>query len=105
MSEVVMYTTGICPYCVRAKMLLQHKGVLWNELRIDADPDLMREMMARSGRRTVPQIFVDDYHVGGYDDLAEMDTFGKLDPLLGLAPHLDEAAMPHTLDASEDGPT
>lgn len=105
MPDVIMYTTGMCPYCVRAKMLLQNKGVRWNELRIDADPALMREMMQRSGRRTVPQIFVGNQHVGGFDDMAELDSFGKLDPLLGLTPHLDETAMPHSADASEDGPT
>lgn len=105
MPEVNMYTTGMCPYCVRAKMLLQNKGVVWNELRIDADPELMREMMQRSGRRTVPQIFVGDHHVGGYDDMAELDSFGKLDPLLGLVTHLDESAYPHAADTSEDGPT
>ena len=105
MTNVVMYTTGMCPYCVRAKMLLQNKGVQWEELRIDGDRNLMREMLDRSRRRTVPQIFIDDYHVGGYDDLAELDAFGKLDPLLGLAPHLNEAATAHAMDASEDGPT
>lgn len=105
MTNIVMYTTGMCPYCVRAKRLLQGKGVQWEELRIDGDRDLMQEMMTRSQRRTVPQIFIDDYHVGGYDDLAELDAFGKLDPLLGLAPHLDEPAHPHGADASEDGPT
>lgn len=105
MAEVVMYTTGMCPYCVRAKMLLQRKGVGWEERRIDGDRDLMHEMMHRSGRRTVPQIFIGDYHVGGFDDMAELDTFGKLDPLLGLTPHLDEAALQHVPDASEDGPT
>ncbi|MFM1892202.1 MAG: hypothetical protein RLZ44_1279 [Pseudomonadota bacterium] len=105
MNRVVMYTTGMCPYCVRAKMLLQRKGVSWEELRIDGDRALMREMMERSGRRTVPQIFIGDTHVGGYDDMAELDAFGKLDPLLGLAPHLDEAAVQHVPDASEDGPT
>ena len=105
MPDVIMYTTGMCPYCVRAKMLLQNKGVSWNELRIDGDPDLMREMMQRSGRRTVPQIFVDEHHVGGYNDMAELDSYGKLDPLLGLVPHLDEPTFPHAADASEDGPT
>ena len=104
-AEVVMYTTGMCPYCVRAKMLLQRKGVGWKELRIDSDRALMREMMERSGRRTVPQIFIGDVHVGGYDDMAELDSYGKLDPLLGLKPHLDEATMQHAIDASEDGPT
>jgi glutaredoxin 3 len=105
MTHVVMYTTGMCPYCVRAKMLLKKKGVDWEELRIEGDRSLMREMMERSGRRTVPQIFIGDTHVGGYDDLAELDAFGKLDPLLGLSPHLDEATIPHVPEASEDGPT
>ena len=84
MPKVQMYTTRICPYCVRAKMLLKKKGVDYEELMIEGNRDLMREMLERSRRRTVPQIFIDDYHVGGYDDLAELNSFGKLDPLLGL---------------------
>ena len=84
MPKVQMYTTRICPYCVRAKMLLKKKGVDYEELMIEGNRDLMREMLDRSRRRTVPQIFIDDYHVGGYDDLAELNAFGKLDPLLGL---------------------
>ncbi|MEJ1356193.1 MAG: glutaredoxin 3 [Candidatus Sedimenticola sp. (ex Thyasira tokunagai)] len=88
MPKVVIYSTAICPYCVRAKQLLTRKGVEYEELYIDSgDRKLMREMLERSQRRTVPQIFIDDYHVGGYDDLAELNAFGKLDPLLGLAPH------------------
>jgi len=100
-----MYTTNMCPYCVRAKMLLKNKGVQCEELNIQLDQGLMREMLERSQRRTVPQIFIDDYHVGGYDDMAALDAQGKLDPLLGLTPHLDEAGTPHGIDASEDGPT
>jgi len=84
MPHVVMYTTTICPYCVRAKMLLQRKGVDYEERRIEGDRELMREMLERSKRRTVPQIFIDDYHVGGFDDLAELDMEGKLDELLGV---------------------
>ncbi len=84
MPHVVMYTTAICPYCVRAKMLLQRKGVDYEERRIEGDRELMREMLERSRRRTVPQIFIDDYHVGGFDDLAELDMEGKLDELLGV---------------------
>jgi len=84
-----MYTTRICPYCVRAKNLLQKKGVQVRELQIDGNRELMREMLERSKRRTVPQIFIDDYHVGGYDDLAELNAFGKLDPLLGLGRHME----------------
>lgn len=105
MPKVVMYTTSMCPYCVRAKMLLKNKGVECEELNIQFDRGLMREMLERSQRRTVPQIFIDDHHVGGYDDLAALDAQGKLDPLLGLTPHLDEAGNPHGIDASEDGPT
>ena len=84
MPRVIMYTTQICPYCVRAKNLLKKKGVEIKELPIDGNRELMREMLERSRRRTVPQIFIDDYHVGGYDELAELNAFGKLDPLLGL---------------------
>jgi len=105
MPNVVVYSTAMCPYCVRAKRLLQSKGVTIEEIRIDLDPQQMQVMMQRSNRRTVPQIFIDDLHVGGYDDIAELDAYGKLDPLLGLATHSDEAAMAHASDASEDGPT
>ena len=84
MPHVVMYTTAICPYCVRAKTLLQRKGVDYEERRIEGSRDLMREMLERSKRRTVPQIFIGDYHVGGFDDLAELDMEGKLDGLLGV---------------------
>ncbi|WP_456444353.1 glutaredoxin 3 [Thiolapillus sp.] len=103
--RVVVYSTAMCPYCVRAKSLLQSKGVEYEEIRVDLDRDLMVEMMQRSNRRTVPQIFIDDFHVGGFDDMAQLDAYGKLDPLLGLAPHDDEPAFAHSPDASEDGPT
>lgn len=105
MPKVQIYTTAICPYCVRAKSLLERKGIGYEELRIEGSRDLMREMLERSKRRTVPQIFIDDFHVGGYDDMAALDVEGRLDPLLGLAPHLDESGEPHTADASEDGIT
>ena len=105
MPKVVVYSTAMCPYCVRAKMLLQHKGVTFEEIRVDIDRARAKEMIERSQRRTVPQIFIDDYHVGGFDDMAELDAYGKLDPLLGLQPHFDEASTPHSSDASEDGPT
>ena len=74
MPRVQIYTTAICPYCVRAKSLLERKGVGYEELRIEGNRDLMREMLERSQRRTVPQIFIDDYHVGGYDDMAALDV-------------------------------
>jgi glutaredoxin 3 len=79
-----MYTTAICPYCVRAKYLLNNKGVGFDEIRIDHNPDSMQEMLQRSNRHTVPQIFIDDYHVGGYDDLASLEMSGRLDELLGI---------------------
>jgi glutaredoxin 3 len=100
-----MYTTAMCPYCVRAKMLLQRKGARWEEKRIDLDHDLMAEMMQRSRRRTVPQIFIGEHHVGGYDDMAELDAMGKLDPLLGLDTGDVPGDAAHTWDASEDAPT
>jgi len=84
MPNVVVYSTTVCPYCVRAKALLKRKGVAFQEIMIDNDRALMREMMERSQRRTVPQIFIGDHHVGGYDDMAELDSLGELDPLLGI---------------------
>ncbi len=84
MPKVEIYSTAICPYCVRAKRLLEHKGVDFVEIRIDGDLEQMRIMMERSRRRTVPQIFIDDQHVGGFDDLARLESYGKLDTMLGL---------------------
>ncbi len=86
MPKVVVYSTKFCPYCDRAKSLLQRKGVRYKELKIDQDMSLMQEMVEKSKRRTVPQIFIDDYHVGGYDDMAELDAVGKLDKLLKIPP-------------------
>lgn len=83
MPKVVMYTTMICPYCIRAKHLLQRKDVEFEEIRIDVDREQMRVMMERSRRHTVPQIFIDDFHVGGFDNLASLEARGELDPLLG----------------------
>lgn len=83
MPKVIVYTTAICPYCVRAKELLKRKQVEFEEVRIDLDQKRMREMLDRTQRRTVPQIYIGDHHVGGYDDLAELDAFGELDELLG----------------------
>jgi glutaredoxin 3 len=84
MPHVTIYTTMICPYCSRARHLLQRKGVLFEEIPVDRDRERMVEMRRRSRRSTVPQIFVDDYHVGGYDDMAMLDARGELDRLLGL---------------------
>ncbi|MBV8048169.1 MAG: glutaredoxin 3 [Paludibacterium sp.] len=84
MSPVVMYTTAVCPYCQRAKMLLASKGVTEiQEIRVDADPAEREKMMTLTGRRTVPQIFIGDTHVGGCDDLMALNSAGKLDVLLG----------------------
>jgi glutaredoxin 3 len=79
-----MYTTAICPYCVRARQLLDTKGVEYREIRVESDRAQWRRMAKRSKRNTVPQIFVNDLHIGGYDDMEELDAFGQLDPLLGL---------------------
>jgi glutaredoxin 3 len=83
MARVLMYCTAVCPYCTMAERLLARKGVANIEkIRIDADAQALSEMMQKTGRRTVPQIYIDDFHVGGFDDLAELDQDGKLDPLL-----------------------
>lgn len=83
MKSVRMFTTGVCPYCTMAKRLLQGKGVAAiDEVRIDQDPTQRDEMMRNTGRRTVPQIYIGDTHVGGFDDLAALDRAGRLDPLL-----------------------
>ncbi|EXJ10429.1 MULTISPECIES: glutaredoxin 3 [Nitrincola] len=82
MANVTIYTTRICPFCVRAKYLLKQKNVEFTEIDVGSSPELKREMIARSGRQTVPQIFIDDLHVGGCDDLYELDLDNKLDPLL-----------------------
>ena len=80
---VLMYTTAVCPYCVRAKQLLKARGVLEiEEVRVDLDPARRDEMMQRTQRRTVPQIFIGDVHVGGCDDLHALNAAGKLRPLL-----------------------
>ena len=80
--KVVMYATGWCPYCGRARELLEQKGVAYEEIDVDAVPTARAEMMSRSGRRSVPQIFIGETHVGGCDDLLDLDTRGGLDKLL-----------------------
>ncbi len=82
MAEVIMYYTRFCPYCVSADRLLGRKGAPINRIAVDGDPEMWATMEKLSGRSTVPQIFIGDYHVGGYDDLAELERDGKLDPLL-----------------------
>ncbi|MEQ1815411.1 MAG: glutaredoxin 3 [Nitrosomonas sp.] len=83
MPKVIMYTTGICPYCKMAESLLRSKGVQEIEkIRIDLEPAQRVEMMSRTGRRTVPQIYIGERHVGGYDDLTQLDRKGELAVLL-----------------------
>lgn len=83
MRRVKMYTTAVCPYCIRAKQLLKARGVAEiEEIRVDENPSEREHMVEITGRRTVPQIFIGDTHVGGYDDLAQLDNRGGLMPLL-----------------------
>ena len=83
MADVLMYSTGFCPFCVMAERLLVSKGVAAiNKIRVDLEPARRQEMMERTGRRTVPQIYIGETHVGGYDDLAALDQAGKLDEML-----------------------
>jgi glutaredoxin 3 len=85
-TQVLMYTTAVCPYCIRAKQLLKARGVREiEEVRIDLDPQRRDEMMQKTQRRTVPQIFIGETHVGGCDDLIAIDKAGKLMPLLESA--------------------
>ena len=85
MPEILIYTTNICPYCVMAKRLLDKKGVAYIEINVEAQMGLREEMMRKTNRRTVPQIYIDDLHVGGFDDLYALDQQKKLDTLLGFA--------------------
>jgi glutaredoxin 3 len=81
-----MYSTGVCPFCLMAERLLKSKGVeVIEKIRVDLEPQRRQEMMERTGRRTVPQIYVGERHVGGYDDLAALDRSGGLDPLLSAS--------------------
>ena len=83
MSKVVMYSTAVCPFCVRAEQLLQRKGVTEiDKVRVDLEPERRQEMMQKTGRRTVPQIYIGATHVGGWDELYELERQGKLDSLL-----------------------
>jgi len=83
MAKVLMYCTAVCPYCVRAEQLLKRKGVLEIEkIRVDTQPELREAMISKTGRRSVPQIFINGEHVGGFDDLAMLDQEGRLEVLL-----------------------
>ena len=83
MADIEIYSTAICPYCIAAKNLLKAKGLAWDEVRVDTDLEQRQTMLARSGgQRTVPQIFINDMHVGGYDELVAADRSGRLAELL-----------------------
>ncbi len=83
-ADILIYSTGWCPYCDRARALLDRKGVAFREVKVDEDPAQREAMLARSGgRRTVPQIFIGERHVGGFDELYALDKAGELDRLLG----------------------
>lgn len=83
--NITIYTTGYCPYCFGAKDLLEAKGLRYEEIRVDQEPERRREMEQRTGRRTVPQVYVGDEHIGGFDDLSAAERSGRLDELLGTA--------------------
>ncbi len=85
MPVILIYTSSICPYCIMAKRLLDKKGAKYQELKVDKDPELRQKMIQRTQRRTVPQIYIDDLHVGGFDELRALDTKKELDPLLAVA--------------------
>ncbi|TPQ28615.1 glutaredoxin 3 [Methylomonas koyamae] len=82
MPEIIIYTTKICPYCTMAKRLLERKGAGYTEINVDAEPGLREQMIEKTQRRTVPQIFIGNRHIGGFDDLQALDKNQELDPLL-----------------------
>ena len=83
-SSIKVYSTRMCPYCVMAKQLLDKKGVSYSEIYVDQDQERMTEMIQRSQQRSVPQIFINDIHVGGFDDLSALERSSELDSLLGI---------------------
>lgn len=83
MAKIVMYSTAVCPYCINAERLLVAKGVkAINKIRVDLQPEQRLEMMEKTGRRTVPQIYINDQHIGGFEELRALDLRGQLEPLL-----------------------
>lgn len=83
MAEITMYATAVCPYCINAERLLTSKGINHiNKIRVDLQPELRQEMVSKTGRRTVPQIYIDARHIGGFDELRALDLKGELDLLL-----------------------
>lgn len=93
MAKVVMYSTQYCPYCVQAKALLRHKGVAFEEIDVSGDEELRSAMVEASGRRTVPQIFINDSAIGGFEELRTLEEQGELDRLLAASP-LDPHDVP-----------
>lgn len=87
MAEITIYTTAYCPYCIRAKQLLERKGAAYREIDVGRDPGLRAEMQHRSQQRTVPQIWIGTRHIGGCDDLYALERAGRLDPLLAQPDH------------------
>ncbi|CAA9889515.1 Glutaredoxin [Candidatus Methylobacter favarea] len=85
MPEILIYSSRFCPYCMMAKRLLDKKGAPYTEIFVDAEPGLREQMMRKTKRRTVPQIYIGDYHVGGFDDLYALEQQKKLDSLLSTA--------------------
>ena len=94
MSDIYLYTPRFCPFCLQAKQLLDSKGLIYSEISVDGDPELRMEMMNLSGRRTVPQIWVGETHVGGCDDLWALERSGKLDNLIKTE-GLNQAGLKH----------
>ncbi|MDD2725481.1 MAG: glutaredoxin 3 [Methylovulum sp.] len=84
MPEILIYTTTICPYCIMAKRLLDKKGAAYTEINVGTQPELREAMMQKTRRRTVPQIYIGDLHVGGFDELYALEQQKKLDPLLAI---------------------
>lgn len=82
MPEIIVYTANLCPYCTMAKRLLEKKGARYTEINVDSKPGLRQELMEKTQRRTVPQIYIGDRHIGGFDDLYALDVAKELDPLL-----------------------
>lgn len=81
-AKIIMYSTRFCPYCMRARSLLDSKGAAYTDIAVDSSPELRREMTERSGRHTVPQIWIGERHIGGFDDLARLEQQGRLDEIL-----------------------
>ncbi|MBP6309068.1 MAG: glutaredoxin 3 [Arenimonas sp.] len=86
MADILIYSSAFCPYCVAAKNFLKARGLEWRELRIDTDADARQAMMSKTQRTSVPQIFINDTHVGGFDDMVALDHAGKFQPLLEQVP-------------------